>query len=460
MKTSFMLIALFISLVVFNFNCFGSQQYPDVTIKPFPIMTWVPPALTELQLDWYKEAGFNVMFIYPDEDAYKKLKRNWDGNWMVFKEWNKKGYDYMTMCDFHSDDPKRIGFMLGDEPTTPQIDKYVEQYNYLRSKHPDDICLVNMFPSYVSWTRLGSTFRRYVKTYYEKLQPRYCSLDHYPCYRFNVDSASYYHDLEIHREMSQEHNCKQFGFVQVYSSHADRDVSSSDLAWQVNSLLAYGSKGLWYFYFRHPKPGIDDLAGTEVIKMKKYQKATNFAKGRRKEEYYSPIYTFGSGVLDVNDQKGERFDDVVQINKETLAWGKILTGLNNLRVRHITGFNQGRPPVGTDEFARRNWSGAVEQYVADIHAVVRYNSMGYILSCFEDEQKRPYIMIVNKRHGEFMSRQGGSLKTVIAFTKDVKNVYSVSNVTGREEKIELSPSNTFEKEMSGGGAILIRIETD
>jgi hypothetical protein len=462
MKCSFVFRVLCVSTILLSFNCFAGSQYPDVTIEPFPIMTWIPPALTAQQLGWYKQAGFNVMFIYPEEETYKKMKEHWDDNWMVFKEWNRKGYDYKTMCDFHADDPKRIGFMLGDEPNVSQIDGYVEQYNYLRSKHPEDICLVNMFPSnvYVNEVRLGGTFRKYVKTYFEKLQPRYVALDHYACYRFNVNSPSFYHDLEIIRETSQENNCKQFGFVQVYSSRADRDVSESDLAWQVNSFLAYNCKGLWYFYFRHPVSGINDIVGAEVLKRTKHEMAVNYAKGHQEEEYYSPIYKFGSGVLTADDQKGERFDDVVQTNKETLVWGKTLIGLKNLRIRHFRGFNEAFVPVGANEFARWEWHGSVDQYIASIEATDKHNSMGYILSYFEDKDKRPYIMIVNKRHGEFMSRKGGLLNTVVAFTKDVKKVYSISNKTGKEEEIKLNKHNAFEKEIEGGCAILLRLSID
>jgi len=431
------------------------SAYPEVMIKPFPIMPFVPPALTPEQLGWFKEAGFNVMFIYPDETAYEKLKDSWDGNWMLFKEWNSKGYDYKTMCDFHAEDPKRIGYVLGDEPTTPGIDKYVEQYDYLRSRHPDDVCLVNLFPSYVSESRLKSTFHQYLETYYEKLQPRYASLDHYPCFRFNYDSPSFYYDLELNRELSLKHNCKQFGFVQVYSSQKDRDVSASDLAWQVNSFLAYGSKGLWYFYFRHPVPGINDLFGEKVRTRTKYEMALNFSKGGRLEKYSTAIYDFGSGVLNFEDQKGERFDDVAQVNHAALAWGDTLLGLTHLRVRHFRGFNEGVPPVGTDEFI-----GGSEKYVAEIHASPSSDGMGYILSYFEDAENRPYLMVVNKRHGEFMDRQAGSLLTGVVFTQDVKKVYLVSDVTGREEKVPLNPLNAFEKDIPGGGALLMRIEAD
>jgi hypothetical protein len=260
------------------------------------------------------------------------------------------------------------------------------------------------------------------------------------------------------RETAQKNNTKIFGFVQVYSSIVDRDVSGSDLAWQINTMLAYEAKGLWYFYFRHPIPGTNDLSGGDRIKRTKYETAINPAKGRRQEEYYRDLYRFGSGVLTVDDQPGERFDDVVQINKESLAWGDVLVGLTNLRVRHIRGFDEGYVPVGTDEFARSGWSTAEEEYIADIRAADPVKSMGYILSYFEDKDKRPYLMIVNKRHGEFMSMKGGLLKTVVAFTKDVKNVYSISNKTGKEEKIKLGQHNAFEKEIEGGCAILLRLE--
>jgi hypothetical protein len=448
-------------LIMFTINSQAQMNYPEVTIKPFPIMTWVPPALTAEQLGWYKDAGFNVMFIYPEEEAYQKLKEHWGGNWMVFKEWNTKGYDYKTMSDFHADDPKRIGFMLGDEPTTPEIEKYVEQYEYLRQRHPEDICIVNMFPSYVSETRLGSTFRQYVETYYEKLKPRYSSLDHYPCFRFNVDSPSFYHDLEIQRELSQKNNCKQFGFVQVYSSHKDRNVSGSDLAWQINSFLAYGCKGLWYFYFRHPVCGINELAQKEALTHQEQALAINYNKGGLREEYYEPIYKFGSGVLDLDDTKGLRYDDAAAINKETLCWGEILLELENIKVRHIRGFDEPFVPVGTDEFAGdKNWFGVSEKYIAAVKPQDKCLGMGYIVSYFEDKHSRPYVMIVNKRHGEFMSRAGGRLTTVITFTEDVKSVYSVSSTTGKEEQIQPDDSNACTLEIDGGGAVLLRVEVD
>lgn len=431
---------------------------PEITITPFPIMSFIPPALTKTQLGWFEEAGFNVMTIHPDQEAYALMKKDWNGNWMLSKDFNTKGYDYKTMCDFHAEDPKRIGFMLGDEPVTKMLDTYKEQADFLRSKHPEDICLVNMFPSYVNQSLLKSTYRAYIDTYFEKLRPSYASLDNYPCNRFNYDGKAYYHDLEMMRETAQKNNCKIFGFVQVYSSEAMRDVSTSDLSWQVNSLLAYGSKGLWYFYFRNPVPGINDMGGKEIMKANKKDSVWNFQKGRIKEPCGDNVYEFGSGVLNAEDQKGERFNDVAKVNRETLAWGDLLIQLNSLRVRHILGYTEAYPPVGVDDFTRKDWSGIVEKYVTRITTKDQTQSMGYLVSYFEDKQQQQYLMIVNKKHGENMSCEAGSLPTTITLTNEVKNAYLVSNTTSKEEKIQLNELNSFVRNLDGGGAILIRLE--
>ncbi len=436
----------------------SAGKSPEITITPFPIMSFIPPALTKTQLGWFKEAGFNVMTIHPDVEAYEKLKKHWEGNWMVFKDFNAKGYDYKAMSDFKAEDPKRIGFMLGDEPITPMLDTYEVQSDYLRNRHPEDFCLVNMFPSYVNQTFLQSTYRFYMEAYFQKLRPAYASLDNYPCNRFNYDGKTYYHDLEMMRETAQKHNSKIIGFVQVYSSAASRDVSESDLAWQVNSLLAYGSKGLWYFYFRHPVPGINDLLGTEYMKQNKKDSVWNFQKGRVMEPAGENVYEFGSGVLTSDDQKGERFDDVARVNSETLAWGDILIHLNSLRVRHILGFNDAYPPVGTDDFTSIEWSGVVEKYVTKIAAKDHSKSMGFLLSYFEDQSKQQYLMIVNKRHGENMTREEGRLPTTVTFTTDVRNAFLVSNKSSKEELVQLDATNSFQREIDGGGAILIRLE--
>lgn len=463
-RTASIVILLFISITIFALSN-KKRSKPDtqatvpleITINPFPILSFIPPALTGEQLNWFREAGFNVMTIHPDEQDYNTMKKYWDGNFMLFKDFQYKGYDYKAMADFHAEDPNRIGFFLGDEPKTYQLDELKSQYDYLRSKYPHLISLVNMFPSYVSQALLGSSYREYVEQYFRKLKPAYASLDNYPCYRLGYEGTTYYHDLEIMRETAQNNQCKILGFVQVYSSNSLRDVSASDLAWQVNSLLAYGSKGLFYFYFRHPVVAINELTNSGLMKTNKKDSVYDFKQGRVKVPACN-VYEFGSGVLNAQDQKGERFYDVARENAQALAWGNVLVGLKSLKVRHVLGYTEAFPPVGCDEFTSNEWSGAEEQYVVSIDSKDKIQNRGFILSYFEDVSKRPYIMIVNKKHGENMSREEGTLTTIIRFKDEVEKVYSVSNTTGKEAPVKLDVNNSFEYQISGGGAVLLRLE--
>ena len=464
-KIAPIVILLFISVIVYTQSNKNKAAKPftnkavssEITIKPFPILSFIPPALTEQQLGWFAEAGFNVMTIHPDEQQYNTMKKYWNGNFMLFKEFNSKGYDYKTMADFHADDLNRIGFFLGDEPKTYQLDDLKKQYDFLRAKHPNMISLVNLFPSFGPQTLMGSSYQEYVQTYFTKLHPAYASLDNYPCYRLGYEGKTYYHDLEMMREMGQKNNCKILGFVQVYSSDAVRDVSASDLTWQVNSLLAYGCKGLFYFYFRNPVLAVNELTDSKIMKPIKKDSVYDMKQGRIKVPAKN-VYLFGSGVLNAKDQKGERFKDVAKVNSEALVWGETLVGLKNLKVRHILGYSDPYPPVGTDEFNTKDWSGAEEEYIVKIDSKNKNQNKGYILTYFEDVYKRPYLMIVNKKHGEDMTCEEGTLLTNINFTKDIEKVYFISNISGKEEQIQLNQNNGFEREISGGGAILLRLK--
>lgn len=443
------------TVLVFLFLSGNLVASEKIVIKPFPIMPWVQPALEQEQMKLFKDAGFTVMFIYPDETDYTKLKKLWDGNFVVFKEWNIKGYTYDDMLNFHPEDSNRIGFLMGDEPLYSKIDEYKPLFDKFRAKYPQSICFVNLFPSYVGETRLGSSYQDYVESYFAKLKPRYCSLDHYPCLRFDVDSPTYYYDLETFRRHAVKNNSNQIGFVQVYSGIVQRDVSESDVTWQVNSLLAYGCKGLWYYCFRSPGAA-KAYAGEENPAYRIPKLLTDGVMDLRKgkgilREYYKPAYTEGPYILDFNDKPTLVYDYVKKVNTETLAWGNILLGLNNIAVRHVVGFQQSFAPVGTEEFAS-----GTEKYINSVMTSQATDDMGFIVSYFEDVKGQPYIMIVNKRHGEFMSRKGGKLPVNVLLNDNIEKVLVVSNETGQEGEAKIV-NQTVNFQIDGGSAVLCRL---
>ena len=53
---------------------------------------------------------------------------------MLFKLSITKGCDYKSMADFHAEDAKRIGFFLGDEPKTDQLEDLKLNTNIYEAK--------------------------------------------------------------------------------------------------------------------------------------------------------------------------------------------------------------------------------------------------------------------------------------------------------------------------------------
>ncbi|MFI4911502.1 MAG: hypothetical protein ACIAQZ_07530 [Sedimentisphaeraceae bacterium JB056] len=450
----YLAVISFVIILVFSNSSIADDSMPDVLIKPFPILSWVPPQVSQQQLNWYDEAGFTVLTMYPDEDKYEVMKKYWDGNYIVFKEWSE--FDYDDMLAFHPEDDKKIGYLLGDEPLYDGLAEYKVIADKMREADPQRICLVNLFPSYVGETRLGNGFLDYIKDSFELINPRYCSLDNYPLMWFDVERPEYYYDIEMLRKFSQWNDSKQIGFIQLYSSSVCRDVSESDVAWQVNTLLAYGCKGLWYFNFRHPS------AGDSKAKMPEISEAG--AKDFRNlpgqwAEYYKPVYENfgGSSALGMDDKPSFSFEYVKKANAQALAWGPLLLTLENNAVRHVVN-RQPFAPVGTEVFAEARFiSEANEPFINSVKAVDPDKDKGFIISYFENEAKDSYVMIVNKNHGEFITCKGGAAKTKIVFDEEVAGIKIVSPVDGTLEDKKIT-DRLLTVDIEAGGAILFKVE--
>lgn len=460
-EMSLLKLGVFFTLFLFiakGYSAMGDNEFPDILIEPFPILSWVPPAIDEQQLGWYKEAGFTVLTIYPDEQTYQTMKKHWDGNYILFKEWS--GHTYDQMLAFHPEDKNKIGYLLGDEPLYGQLVKYKEIADKMRNADPHRLCLVNLFPSYVGETRLGNGFLDYLKDSFELIKPRYCVLDHYPLLWFDVQKPSFYYDIEMLRKFAMWNNSKQIGFVQTYSSTACRDVSESDLAWQVNTFLAYGCKGLWYFNFRHPTPGLSGAKEPQISKagVRDYRTLPGVWT-----EYYKPVYeTFGnSSVLGIDDKPSYVFEYTKKINAQVAAWGPLLLTLENTAVRHVVN-RQPFAPVGTEIFDTgkgESWQPEFSSVplVRVIRAIDPDKDKGYIAGYFKSKDGENYVMIVNKRFGEYISCAGGRNATVIEFDELVKNVLVISNIDGTSSKAQVT-NNRLNIDIDGGGAILLKLE--
>jgi len=412
-------------------------------------MSWVPPAMNTEQIELYHNAGFNVLWVYPKEDDYQLVKKHWDRDIVLYTFWNGR-LKTDQMLDFHPEDPKLIGYVISDEPTTDRLAGLKGSFDKFRDKRPDKICLVNLFPSSVPDSKLGSSYQDHLEEYFKLLKPRVCSLDNYPCYWFNIDRTDYYHDLELLRRLAIKNNSTQIGFVQSFSSEYCRNPSESDMNWQVNTLIAYGCKGLWYFCYRSPR-------AMRNQGMQDFNSVLDFsAFPVEMKEYSKPAVGFPDGIIGWDDKPTYLYPIVKKINEEVTALSPILMKLRNIAVRHYGNDNEYGPdlitiPVGTDAFSKK-----YDKYISEIKTVKGKNK-GYIVSYFVNDQNVPYIMIVNKNHGENISRKGAAVSVEIAFKETVNKLWQISPTDCSEGFIELK-DHKLQTELDGGGFCIFKIE--
>lgn len=420
-------------------------------IEPFPILSFVPPAITEEQLKLYKECNFTVLTVWPKEREYEIMKKHWNGNYILYNIWGDPNITYDDMIAFHPEDPQLVGYFLGDEPNFTHIDVVGKIADKFRSARPGKPCLVNMFPSYAGY-QLRSNYTDYVIKYFEVLKPQYCALDNYPCFWFNVDRSDFYYDIANLRHYALKYNSRQIGFVQVYSSNVSREVSESDLAWQVNSFLAYGCKGLWYFNYRHPA-----AKGSAVKTNDPLNEIFDFRlNSGTTAKPYKPVRVFGSAVLDMNDKPSYAYPLVKNVNGKAIVWGKLLTNFTSVDVFHtsnsvVPGYNP-YDPVGADIF----YPGEMK-YIQNVTPTNPLSVSGFIIAYFEDSSKHPYVMIVNKKHGEDITCAQAAVMTKVEFKDNVKAAFSISNVDGKEKQMKIENKCIVEN-IGGGEAIFLRLE--
>jgi hypothetical protein len=431
-------------------SCFGTNG-PFIKVDPFPIFPWTMPEQTEKQLKQFKEANFTVVWLYPvNEVSYKQMKKYWDGNYIISAWWSKDSAQRMKnveeLLKFHAEDPKKIGYFIKDEPDINMIRDIKPLMDRYKKEDPNRIAMVNLYPSHAGQMRLGGSYQEYLETYFNLLEPTYCSFDHYPCYWFNMERKDYYYNIEQMYQIAAKRKSRMMGFVQVFSTPELRDVSESDIAWQVYSLLAYGCKGLWYFPY-------------EPFEKVKVQKGaydySNYPVEMR--EYGKSVYNVGDSVIDRAGNPSYAFPYIKRINGEVLVWGTLLTNLNSTLVRHCGRSGLGEP-VGTETFHPESSLKNPGEYITNVVASNPKDDMGFVVGLFEDESKRSYAMVVNKRHGENMTCKQGTIEAIITFRSTVKKAYSISNTTSNvEEMLEITNGKITVK-IAGGSAILMRLE--
>ena len=170
------------------------------------------------------------------------------------------------------------GITVKDEPSAADFDGMARVNKVLNELTDGKSVYATLFPAYVETNRLyledepegeWEAYRQYVTEYIEKVQP---SMIPYNCYAFMKQGATlentygdpgqysyarqnltdYFASLSLFREMSQKYDLPFWVTVIAYNHRNPQQMTEKEIAWTVNSSLAYGAKGMQYYtYWSH-----------------------------------------------------------------------------------------------------------------------------------------------------------------------------------------------------------------
>lgn len=299
--------------------------------------------------------------------------------------------------------PAALGFYLRDEPDAQSMPGLGKVAGLLREAMPDKWPYVNLFPYRVPPKMLGtSDYDSYVRMLVKTIGQPFLSYDNYSL--VNGEMLDYFYtNLEIIRRLSLETGVPFWNCILANSHFNYMEPSDATFNLQVYSTLAYGGRGIQYFTYFAPEIGNYRLAAVDQ---------------------------FGN--------RTQTWEMLRRINNQIHALAPALIGLHSTGVYHYPDTPEQAQPFSASKLVE-----AVEMTQRYVRPPVAGR---FLIGEFEDSNRRPYLLIVNKDlRNSFQFR--------VRLKQAAGKLIRVSPYSGEEEP--------FGREMdwlAPGSGILFRLE--
>ncbi|WP_051951132.1 hypothetical protein [Actinacidiphila yeochonensis] len=288
------------------------------------------------------------------------------------------------------------GFNVYDEPARSRFANVGAVNGVVRSTAPTLLPYANINRGN------GAAYRDFVRSYVAAARPSVLSFDRYPFLTTGLDSA-YFETWAIVRAAALQAGIPAWTYIQSTGFSNHPVPTASQLAWQVNTSLAYGCKGIQYFTYWTPDPARGEG----------YTEALITTDGRR-----TPLY-----------------DAATVLNTGWLQpVGRQLKPLVSESVQHA---NDAPLPVGTTAFA----PGAYLSAVAGDAAIVG------LFSDPRDSEVR-YLLVTNRDPDR---------SATVRVTPDAGNVAAVAGFDPGKGTYGALPAGQVTVRLAAGGAALYRL---
>lgn len=401
-----------------------------------PVIGWVNPSSYEYGKDAparvpaeevrrryleYKECGFNTVFCMNDpiganDDVVREVLTICEEIGLGCLLIDAKSYmreltfDRLgEINDEYGGFSSFKGLMAFDEPGASHFGAIAVNRERFAKVFPDKLFYVNLLPNYATDEQLGvSDYDLYLSSYAETVRPSFISYDNYPFIHFSkgiLNNDKYFLNLSAARRVSLANDVPFMIFAEVTAFVKYAHIpNAAEIAWQVNTALCYGAKGIQYFTYGMP-------ANTSE--------------------------TFSGAILARDGSRTASYEAVKNVNAHLQAVGKYLFRAKSSGVILV-----GEPPL--NEFGDR-LTVPERDLVQRSGALEAVRGGNVLVGCFESEGKEMYYLVNDDL--------GGACATVLGFSSPVK-------VTVVRDSVVYSPdvSDNYEFVTSTGEGVLIIIE--
>lgn len=262
------------------------------------------------------------------------------------------------------------GYYIWDEPLMEHLTSTKRISDIVKQIDPKRLCFSVMFPSYGPYKWENSSYKRYVDRYLAVVDPEVVSFNYYP-YRIESDKLTnndIWKDFGYIRLQALKLNKPLWFYFQGCRIHdTDIPIDVNRIRAQMNAALAYGVKGLSY-YFTSPGDG---------------------------------------ALLDNNYEKTDKYDDLKVLHKEIKNVGNLLFDKQPVKLYHTTLPDNGHDAYYLNDFTQSElFSSAPEDLV---------------IGLFKDSETEKYVIVSNLKHNEAVKGEIELKKTMTVKTFNKTN---------------------------------------
>jgi len=191
----------------------------------------------------------------------------------------------------YSHHPAFAGYWITDEPSAGNFTRLAAIVDGFRQRDPTHPSYINLFGNGAPAYRLGTPdYPSYLNLFITTVHPAQISYDNYPLRNSAGYKPGFLQNLEQVRSAAEANGIPFWQILQSWSGYnVFRAPTRAEDRWQAMQTLAFGAKGIMWFYYWQPS--------------------------------YDP--KFGPGLLD-KDGNRVLYDDIKAINAEIQAVGKYL----------------------------------------------------------------------------------------------------------------------------------------